>query len=116
MDPQEEQKSVEQAQTDDSAFSNLYEHYLPKIYGYIHKRIGNKQIAEDLTSQTFLKAFENFSGFSGGSFKGWIYRIATNTVIDFYRTHKPVESIEFHEDMPSQSPSPQDQAVEQNLR
>lgn len=86
--------SLEDAPSADAAFTELYEFYLPKIYGYIHKRVGKRETAEDLTSQTFLKMVQNLKRFKGQYFKAWLYRIATNTVIDYYRTHKSVAPIE----------------------
>lgn len=108
MTPHEEFAFVQRAKTSDSAFSELYEFYLPKIYGYIFKRVGKQAEAEDLTSQTFLKAVENFArqNFDEGGFKSWLYRIATNTIIDYYRTHKKTEPIEEHLELPSANPSP----------
>jgi len=71
-------------------FGNLYEMYLGKIYRFVYYKTMCKQVAEDLVSKTFLKAFENIGQFDAdkGSFSAWIYRIARNNVIDYYRTRK----------------------------
>jgi RNA polymerase sigma-70 factor (ECF subfamily) len=78
---------VERAKTDKQAFEILYNHYFPRIYGYIFKRTGNRQIAEDIVSQTFLKVFAGLNNyqFTGYTFGAWIYKIATNNLIDHYR-------------------------------
>ncbi len=78
---------VEQAKKDDQAFTVLYDFYFPKIYGYIFKRVGSFDIAEDLVSTTFLKVFTNLSNYKykGYSFNAWIYKVATNNLIDYYR-------------------------------
>ncbi|TSC91732.1 MAG: RNA polymerase sigma-70 factor, ECF subfamily [Parcubacteria group bacterium Licking1014_17] len=71
-------------------FGKLYDAYFGKIYRFIYYRVGQKETAEDLTSRTFMKALEKLMSFdeSRGSFSSWIYRIARNTVIDYYRTKK----------------------------
>ena len=78
---------VEQARTDDQAFGILYNHYFPRIYGYVIKRVGNKETAEDIVSTTFMKVFTNLKKYDqqGYTFGAWVYKIATNNLIDFYR-------------------------------
>lgn len=85
--------------TDDGAFTALYRKYFPRIYGYVIRRVGNREDAEDIVSQVFIKVVENLPNFSEkqGSFKSWIYKIATNTIIDSYRRfarrkYEPMES------------------------
>jgi len=82
-----ESEIVEKAKTDDAAFEILYNHYFPKIYGYLFKRTGNHETAEDLVSTTFMKVFCNLKKyeFKGFSFGAWLYKIATNNLIDYYR-------------------------------
>ncbi|MCB9798097.1 RNA polymerase sigma factor [Candidatus Nomurabacteria bacterium] len=83
----EEMELVERAKADEVAFSELYNLYFPKIYGYIFRRVGSHEDAEDLTSQVFLKAFDKLGTFNyqGYSFSSWIFRIATNALTDHYR-------------------------------
>ena len=71
-------------------FGGLYEMYFGKIYRFVYYKTMCKQVAEDLVSTTFLKAFENIGQFDSnkGSFSAWIYRIARNNVIDYYRAKK----------------------------
>lgn len=78
------------------AFGRLYDYYLPAIYRFILLKVGQREEAEDLTHQVFLKAWQNVSGFSekGLPFSSWLYRIARNLVIDRYRKAKPVVSID----------------------
>ena len=85
----DEQLLVERAKTDESAFAELYEIYLPKIFAYITRRINDRDEAEDLVSNIFLRVVENIKGFnpSKSSFKTWIYTIATNMMIDFFRSN-----------------------------
>lgn len=79
-----------------SAFGLLYDHYQPQIYRFIMLKIGRREEAEDLTHQVFLNAWQNIKGYKhkGFPFSSWLYRIARNQVIDFYRTKKETIDIE----------------------
>lgn len=99
MTREEERQLVEEAQESLNAFSKLYEFYLPKIFRYVLNRVGNKDVAEDITSQTFLKALKKLNTFDETKpFGGWLYTIAHNNIIDFYRQNRKytisIESIE----------------------
>ena len=91
MDATKEQEIIAACHRGHSArFAELYDAYIEKIYRFIYFRTNHRQTAEDLTSATFIKAFEHIKKFSTGSFSSWLYRIARNTVIDHYRTAKKV--------------------------
>lgn len=62
-----------------------------QVYGYVYTRINrNKGLAEDIVSEIFLKAVENFEQFTEkkGSFKSWIFQITKNYLIDYFRSNK----------------------------
>lgn len=66
-----------------------------QVYGYVYLRINrNKELAEDIVSEIFLKAVENFDKFDEkkGSFKSWIFQIARNYLIDYFRINKHKET------------------------
>ena len=69
------------------ALSTLYDRYESRIYNYIYHRVGDAQVAEDLTAQVFLRMLEAIHNENAwrSSFSGWLYRIAHNLVIDHYR-------------------------------
>lgn len=74
---------------ENTAFSELYELCFDKIYRFIFYRVGHKEIAEDLTEEVFIKAFENLHTIQQtASFEAWLYQIARNKVIDYYRGKK----------------------------
>lgn len=77
-------------------FTKLYDKHVKAIYRFIYYKTHHKETAEDLTSTTFIKALDNFSSFQSekGNFSAWLYQIARNTVIDFYRTKKNNLNIE----------------------
>ncbi|HEY5903305.1 MAG TPA: sigma-70 family RNA polymerase sigma factor [Anaerolineales bacterium] len=82
---------LERAKAGDSeAFAQLYDDCIERIYRYIFFRVTDEQTAEDLTSQVFFKAWENLDRCksTGAPFIAWLYTIARNAVIDYYRTRK----------------------------
>jgi RNA polymerase sigma-70 factor (ECF subfamily) len=84
-----EQELVHEAvQGDAQAFGALYSVHLDAIYAYVYYRTGNVTVAEDLTEDVFLKAWRAIGSYQrqGLSFSSWLYRIARNVAIDYYRT------------------------------
>jgi RNA polymerase sigma-70 factor, ECF subfamily len=67
-----------------------YRDYSNDIYQYVLFMIGDHERAKDFMQETFLLAYEKYSSFQGGSVKGWLFRIARNTTIDFIRKEKPI--------------------------
>ncbi len=76
--------------------AKIYEEYSEKIFYYIYAKVSNQYVAEDLTSQVFLKLVEKASSYdeSKASISTWIYTVARNTVIDYYRTNKIVSELD----------------------
>ncbi len=74
------------AQTDKD-FLNYYQQFKDKIFNYFWYRVNfNQALAEDLTSEVFLKAFKHFAGFEQDRpFTCWIYTIARNHLLNYYR-------------------------------
>lgn len=89
---------------DRQAFGELYDVYAQKLYTFIYYKTSQKETAEDLTSIVFMKALRNLNKYSQteqGSFAGWLYAIARNTVIDHYRSVRPNDTIDDAFDLPS---------------
>lgn len=115
---EEENNLIRQAQEGDKdAFGKLYDHYLPKIYRFILLKVTNKSEAEDLTHEVFLNAWQKINSFTprGFPFSSWVYRIAKNEVIDFYRTNKNNMRLEQAEENFLKIPETQSRAVNQSL-
>ena len=68
----------------------LYRSYFPKIYNFFFYKLLHREDAEDLTAKTFLKIAEHLHTYHSEKAKAgtWAWRIAENTLIDFYRTQK----------------------------
>lgn len=61
----------------------LVAEYLPQIYGYVCRCIGNRDAAQDVTQEVFVKVWKNFKSYDQSkSFKTWIFTIAKNTALD----------------------------------
>lgn len=87
LDLDRERALVERSRSDASAFAELYDFYLPRIYGFIARRVGERAVAEDLTAMTFERALGTLrrGDFRNESFGGWLYRVASNAVVDHVR-------------------------------
>ncbi len=81
---------------DPHAFVALYDVYAPRIYRFVYFKVGNEHDAQDLTSEIFLKAWGAYRerGAAIKHFKAFLYQIARNTVVDFYRSKKYTTSLE----------------------
>lgn len=88
---------VERAQAGDAqAWAHLYDRYVRDIYAFTFWRLHEKEVAEDTTSDIFIKAMLALPRFKSekGTFKAWLYMIARNTVIDVVRAKKPSVELE----------------------
>ena len=74
---------------DNGAFGEIYNIFFQKIFRFIFYRVGHKENAEDLTEEVFLKAYGKLESLSDtNSLEPWLYQIARNKVIDYYREKK----------------------------
>ncbi|MFI7617736.1 sigma-70 family RNA polymerase sigma factor [Nonomuraea terrae] len=70
------------------SFGTLYDRYVDLVYRYIYFRVGSHPLAEDLTSETFLRALRKIGDFSwqGRDFGAWLVTIARNLVADHFKS------------------------------
>jgi RNA polymerase sigma-70 factor (ECF subfamily) len=95
-----EQKLLERARAyDEDALGELYDQYAPLIYAYLYRRVHDAQLAEDLTGEVFVRVLQAIQSeqFWHTSFRGWLYRIAHNLVVDHYRKQPPVPMLALDE-------------------
>jgi len=78
---------VARARRDPGAFSALYRRYVDRIYAFAHRRTWTREAAEDVTAATFERAYRHLERFdtTGAGFGPWLYRIASNELVDHYR-------------------------------
>lgn len=82
-------------------FASVYDEYSDKIYRFYYYRTFHRETAEDLTSQTFMKAVENAQKFdeTKGNISAWLYTIANHILVDHYRRQKNHDDLAEHEDL-----------------
>jgi len=85
------------ASGDPAVFAELYDRHVDAIYRYCRLRLPNAQEAEDATAVVFEKAFAAYPPAPTGTFRAWLFTIAHNVVVSFYRTrsrrghHRPLD-------------------------
>lgn len=80
---------------DAEAFGEVYNELLDPVYRYIYFKVG-PQIAEDLTEEVFFKAWKSLQSYKKKKdlpFSSWVFRIAHNIVVDYYRNHQQIEEL-----------------------
>jgi RNA polymerase sigma-70 factor (ECF subfamily) len=94
-----EKDLIARVQSNKEDFLEIYETYFQRIYNYAYYRTQNQNDAEEITSQTFLKALEHIQDYEYRSIPVavWLYKIASNALTDLYRKRgKTVELTEEH--------------------
>lgn len=86
--PESDQALIIRARVDRTAFGELYERYVDRIYAYLLYRTGSRPDAEDLTQRVFSQALGAIDDHDpdAGSAGGWLFTIAHNTLANYYRT------------------------------
>lgn len=102
------------------AFNPLVTYYAPRIRAYLHRMVGNREEADDLTQETFIRAYRALDRFQAHRpFKRWLYTIATNAGLNALRARKnrgtavalDPEQMEAHEPRPM-APADRAEALE----
>jgi len=70
---------------DSRSFSLVVDKYASRLYGYFYRLTGNNDISDELLSELFVKLVEKIGSYKGGSFDGWLFRIASNIFHDYLR-------------------------------
>ncbi|MEC4114033.1 RNA polymerase sigma factor [Myroides pelagicus] len=87
------------AQGDQSAFTSLLDLYWSEVYFFILKRISNEADAEDITIETFSKAFSNIHSYNDAyAFNTWLISIAKNVHIDLIRKRKKLSFLDMNDE------------------
>jgi RNA polymerase sigma-70 factor (ECF subfamily) len=105
---EEEKQYILQAQAGDrQAFGVLVEHYWTPLYRWLHGQVRSVPLVEDLVQEAFLKAWEKRATFQAGThFRAWLFRIASNCLIDHRRCRRnfPLQAVP--DTLPAREPGP----------
>jgi RNA polymerase sigma-70 factor (ECF subfamily) len=101
---------------DVDALGELYDQYAPLIYAYLYRRVHDAQLAEDLTGEVFVRVLQAIQSeqFWHISFRGWLYRIAHNLLVDHYRKQPSVPMLALDEQLVAAQGDP-DSALAEKL-
>lgn len=107
-----ESELIARAVHDPQAFALLYRRYLSPVYRYCHHRLGNKEAAEDATSQVFAKALGALASYRADRpFRSWLFAIAHNVIVDVHRARRAHHPLDAAVDVLDAAPSPEDLAL-----
>lgn len=100
------------ARGDAGAIGDLYRCYAPAVFRYLFYRLGDRDLAEDLTSEVFVRALEALPRYrrQGRPFSAWLYRIAGARVADHYRRRHRRPVVPLGPDLPARAGDPGDMA------
>ena len=99
------------AATEPAAFAELYRRYVVRVHRYCSRRLADEALAEDATSQVFLKALEGLRRGRIDNVASWLFSIAHNEVVDRYRAQRPSSPIELIPDLESAAPGPEAEVI-----
>jgi RNA polymerase sigma-70 factor, ECF subfamily len=89
---------MNQHTTSTSSVEQLYGEYYAPIQRYLERLVSNREAAEDLAQETFIKALRHWEQHEVARVRGWLYRIATNTAYDYLRRGRRVEIAQLTDD------------------
>src|SRR5580692_1899867 len=106
----EEQQIVEEAQRDPARFADLYDRHFDRVYAFVARRVRDRHVAEDLTSEVFHHALAHLPRFEwrGAPFGAWLMRIAANAIADHWKRGAREQSDTLANDPASAEPSPEE--------
>ncbi len=83
---------LELSKRDPRFFEHIYNRYKSRVFSFFYRRLGSKEVAWDLTQETLTKAFYSRHRFNykGYPYSAYIFRIAHNLLVNYYKKKKPV--------------------------
>ena len=88
---------IERPSRSDTLFEQLFRDYRQRILNYVYRLVGDGALAEDLTQQAFVKAYQALPRMpADANRRSWLYRIATNTCYDHLRRKRLLQWLLFN--------------------
>jgi RNA polymerase sigma-70 factor (ECF subfamily) len=86
---------------DKTVISALYERYREGIFRFLYYRVGDVHVAEDLTSEVFLRMIRAIGGYRprGIAFDAWLFQIARNQAIDYFRKQQREQNVALEDEL-----------------
>jgi RNA polymerase sigma-70 factor (ECF subfamily) len=111
--PDADAELVAAALIDRAAFAPLYQHYVDPVYRYCLRRLGNKESAEDATSQIFAKVLAGLPGYRAdrSSFRSWLFAISHHVLVDLERARRPQQGLDSADLIADPDPGPEHAAL-----
>ncbi len=106
-----DERLAARASTDPAAFAELYERYVARIDQYCRWRLRDRDLAQDATSQIFLKALEGLRRRRIDNVASWLFTIAHNEVVDRYRRQHQTTAFDSYREVASSGQSVEDLAI-----
>jgi RNA polymerase sigma-70 factor (ECF subfamily) len=111
MQNDEQHRLVVLAQSgDEYAISRLYDDHSQGIFRFLYYRLGDLHVAEDITSEVFIQMIQSLSRFNSesGNFTSWLYTIARNKAIDFFRKNRAHSTLPLSDDIAGTQQNPEE--------
>ncbi len=98
-DINKEKELISKAKINPTDFAPLYDYYFLPIFKYVIKRVQDEEQASELTAEIFAKALFKLDKFQfkGFPFSSWLYQIARNEIVDFYRENQASKYVQVSE-------------------
>jgi RNA polymerase sigma-70 factor (ECF subfamily) len=103
---------------DSAAFGVLYEAHLPRVYRHVRYRVADAELAEDITSMVFLRAWQaidRYKPVEGRPFLAWLFTIANNLIVDHHRRTRHVAGDLDPSRHKAATPDPEESAIGADL-
>src|SRR5215471_5941361 len=93
------------AEQDELSWEQIVTDHSARVYRLAYRLTGNRQDAEDLTQEVFVRVFRSLTSFQPGTFEGWLHRITTNLFLDQARRRQRIRFDSLPEDFGDRMPS-----------
>ncbi len=111
-----EQLVVKTQHGDSQAFAKIYDCFVSEIYRYILFKINDVNDAQDLTAETFKRAWSYIARYKSNNFRAYLYAIARNLCFDFYKQNKNQTSLELIKEVKDETESLEQKVIVQEIK